>query len=99
MTGISGHVRRNTHLADGIHSYRHVKAATERLVVEALAAIEQAPATPVQGELTLTQEHPLIHSGDDYAELFARGAAQPESSTDASKNTSTPNATITETNA
>lgn len=64
-------------LADGIHSYRHVKAATEKLVAEALAAIDHADATPVQGELALTQEHPLIRSGDDYADLFARGAANP----------------------
>jgi len=78
-------------LADGIHSYRHVKAATEKLVAEALAAIDHADATQVQGELALTQEHPLIRSGDDYAELFARGAGQP--------NTNTPNTTITEINA
>lgn len=64
-------------LADGIYSYRHVKAATEKLVAQALAAIDNADATPVQGELALTQEHPLIRSGDDYADLFARGAAQP----------------------
>ena len=68
-------------LADGIHSYRHVKAATEKLVAEALAAIDHADATPVQGELALTQEHPLIRSGDDYAELFARGAARPNTNT------------------
>ena len=43
---------------------------------EALAAIEHAQATPVQGELALTQEHPLIRCADDYAELFAQGAAQ-----------------------
>ncbi len=74
-------------LADGVHSYRHVKAATEKMVAQALAAIDHADATPVQGELALTQEHPLIRSGDDYAELFARGAAQP--------NTNTPNQSIT----
>jgi transposase len=68
-------------LADGIHSYRHVKAATEKLVAQALAAIDNADATPVQGELALTQEHPLIRSGDDYADLFARGAAQPTAHT------------------
>ncbi len=68
-------------LADGIHSYRHVKAATEKLVAEALAAIDHAEATPVQGELALTQEHPLIRSGDDYAELFARSAAHPTAHT------------------
>ena len=81
-------------LADGIYSYRHVKAATERLVTEALAAIDTAQATPAQGELALTQEHPLIRSADDYAELFARGAAQPDIGTD----TSTSNTTITEIN-
>jgi len=35
----------------------------------------------VQGELALTQDHPLIRSADDYAEVFARGAAQPDIST------------------
>jgi len=44
----------------------------------------------VQGELALTQDHPLIRSTDDYAELFARGAAQAD--------TGTPNTTITEIN-
>ena len=68
-------------LADGIHSYRHVKAATEKLVAEALAAIDRADTTPKQGELALTQEHPLIRGVDDYAELFARGAAQPHTNT------------------
>ena len=68
-------------LADGIYSYRHVKAATEKLVAEALAAIDQADAAPAQGELALTQEHALIRGGDDYAELFARGAAQNDIST------------------
>jgi transposase len=68
-------------LADGIHSYRHVKSATDKLVAEALAAIDHADAAPAQGELALTQEHPLIRSTDDYAELFARGAAQPNTNT------------------
>jgi transposase len=77
-------------LTDGIYSYRHVKVATERLVTEALAAIDRADVAPVQGELALTQDHPLIRSADDYAELFARGAAQPD--------TGTANTTITEIN-
>ena len=47
-------------------------------MADALAAIDHADATPAQGELALTQEHPLIRGGDDYAELFARGAAQPD---------------------
>jgi transposase len=64
-------------IADGIHSYKHVKALTEKLVADALAAIDRADATPVQTELALTQEHPLIRSVDDYADLFAHGAAQP----------------------
>mgnify|MGYP003492424822 CR=1 FL=1 len=65
-------------LAEGIYSYRHVKTATEALVAQALAAIDRADAAPAQGELALTQEHPLIRSSDDYAELFARAAAQPD---------------------
>ncbi|SCC93374.1 Integrase catalytic region [Thiomonas sp. X19] len=59
-------------ITDGLHSYRHVKAITERLVADALAALD----APQQAELALTQEHPLIRSADVYAELFARGAAQ-----------------------
>ena len=76
-------------IADGIYSYRHVKAATEKLVTEALAAIDHADATPVQGELALTQDHPLIRSADDYAELFARGATHPTSHTTPTPSTTT----------
>ncbi|WP_026284974.1 IS21 family transposase [Thiomonas sp. FB-6] len=61
-----------TAIDDGLYSYRHVKALTERLVAAALAALDMPP----QAELDLAQEHPLIRPGDDYAELFARGAAQ-----------------------
>ena len=63
-------------MADGIHSYRHVKALTEKLVADALAIIDAADG-PRQGELALTQEHPLIRPADIYAELFSRCAAQP----------------------
>jgi transposase len=77
-------------LADGIYSYRHVKASTEKLVAEALAAIDHADAAPAQGELALTQEHALIRGGDDYADLFARGAAQPDTSAIAGTIASTP---------
>ena len=63
-------------IADGIHSYRHVKVLTEKLVADALAAIDNADG-PRQGELALTQEHPLIRSVDIYAELFTRCTAQP----------------------
>ena len=59
-------------IADGVHSYRHVKALTEKLVADALAAIDG----PRQGELALTQEHALIRPADIYADLFARCAAQ-----------------------
>ena len=64
-------------LADGIYSYRHVKAATEKLVAEALAAIDHADAAPAQGE--------------DCTELFARGAAQPGTNTVANTIASNPN--------
>lgn len=55
-------------ITDGAYSYRHVKALTEKFV---------ADAAPRQGELALTQEHPLIRPADIYAELFSRCAAQP----------------------
>jgi len=64
-------------LSDGIHSYKHVKALTEQLVVKALTAIDSAPdASPAQTELPLTQTHPLIRSPDEYADLFARCSTQ-----------------------
>jgi transposase len=66
-------------LAEGIHSYQHVKRLTLKLVADALAAID---AEPRQGELELTQEHPLICPSQVYAELFARCAAQPSSTHD-----------------
>ena len=70
-------------LVDGIHSYQHVKRLTQKLVADALAAIDAATEEqPQQGELALTQEHPLIRPVQIYAELFARCAAQPPSTLD-----------------
>jgi transposase len=67
-------------IADGVHSYRHVKAITEKLVAEALAAIDAAPASPETGppgaSSELTQAHPLIRPADEYGELFSRCASQ-----------------------
>lgn len=73
-------------IAEGVHSYQHVKRLTEKLVADALAAIDAA--TPPPGsQMSLIQEHPLIRAPDEYAELFARGAAHPVHS---STNPSTP---------
>lgn len=55
---------------DGVRSYKQIKALTERLLGEALADLD----VPVQGELALTQDDPLIRAGDDYADLFNLGA-------------------------
>ena len=60
-------------IEEGIHSYHHVKAITERLVAQALAQLDAAtaptaPATP-------TQAHDLIRNPQEYGELFARAAA------------------------
>jgi transposase len=57
-------------LHEGIGSYKQIKALTERLLNDALADID----APVQGELALTQDDPLIRSGEDYADLFTLGA-------------------------
>ena len=82
LWGIVGLVRRyprrlidaacETASREGAPSYRQVKALTERLLEQALADLD----TPIQGELPLTQEHPLIRGGDDYADLFSLGARQ-----------------------
>jgi hypothetical protein len=57
-------------LHEGIGSYKQIKALAERLLNEALADID----APLQGELVLTQDDPLIRSGEDYADLFTLGA-------------------------
>jgi transposase len=57
-------------LQENVRSYQSIKTLTERLLAEALAALD----VPAQGELDLRQEHPLIRDGDDYADLFAQAA-------------------------
>jgi transposase len=57
-------------LRDGVRSYKQIQALTERLLSETLAAID----APVQSELPLTQDDPLIRGGEDYADLFTLGA-------------------------
>ena len=59
-------------LREGVQSYLHIKALTERLFSDALAGMD----VPIQGELLLTQADPLIRDGEDYADLFTRGAQQ-----------------------
>jgi transposase len=60
-------------IEDGVHSYRHIKLWTERLVNEALALID-TPAPHDSGSAVLTQSHPLIRAADDYADLFTQAA-------------------------
>lgn len=82
LWGIVGLARRNPRrfvnaaceraMHEGVTSYGHIKALTERLVSEALQSLD----TPVQAELALTQSHALIRDGTDYAELFSLGAQQ-----------------------
>ena len=59
-------------MEDGVHSYKYVKTITERLVADALAAMDAPP----QQESPLTQSHALIRSTDEYGDLFAQCAAQ-----------------------
>jgi hypothetical protein len=56
-------------LSENVCSYKSIQILIERLLAAALADID----TPVQGELDLTQQHPLIRDGDDYADLFTLG--------------------------
>lgn len=82
LWGIVGLVRRyprslveracETALQEGCRSYRQIHLLTQRLLDETLATLD----APIQGELTLTQQHPLIRDGEDYADLFSLGARQ-----------------------
>ena len=70
-------------MQDGVHSYKHVKAITERLVADALAAMDAATApgtstcTTPTTELApeLAQQHALIREANEYGDLFAQCAA------------------------
>ena len=66
-------------LEQGVHSYRHVKVLTEQSVTDALEALEAGSPRPPRIHSTLTQQHALIRSADEYGELFAHAAtaAQP----------------------
>ena len=57
-------------LNENVRSYKSIQILTERLLGAALADID----APIQGEFDLTQQHPLIRDGDDYADLFTLGA-------------------------
>ncbi len=61
-----------TALREGSGSYRRVRDLTERLTEAALNTLDASP----QGQLPLTQQHDLIRDGEDYANLFTRGAQQ-----------------------
>jgi len=65
-------------LDEGVHSYRHVKALTERLVAQALERLDRQerlegaePGPPAGGPV---QAHELIRSPQEYGELFAKAA-------------------------
>jgi len=61
-------------LDDGLYSYSHVKAITERLVADALRRMDSAEPATQQGS-SPTQAHDLIRSPQEYGELFAIAAA------------------------
>jgi transposase len=57
-------------IEQGIHSYKHVKALTERMVAEALAALEAADTAPDPGRSELAQANALIRDTREYGSLF-----------------------------
>ncbi len=68
-------------LDDGVLSYRHVKALTERRVTDALALLQEQPASSAASTAsTPTQDHELIRSPQEYGDLFALAAASTEAS-------------------
>ena len=56
--------------AGNVRSSKNVRLIADRVFEAALARLEQ----PAQAELPLTQDHPLIRTGDEYAALFNLGA-------------------------
>ena len=71
-------------IEQGVHSYKHVKALTERLVAEALAAINADGAVPDTGHAALIQEHALIRDTQEYGSLFTLAANQAGTSSNVS---------------
>ena len=63
-------------IEQGIHSYKHVKVLTERLVAEALAAIDAAGDAADTGRTDLAQEHALIRDTQEYGSLFTLAATK-----------------------
>jgi transposase len=65
-------------LEQGVYSYKRVLALTERVMAQALAALEAAPGradAPAPATASaLTQQHELIRHADEYADLFAHAA-------------------------
>ncbi|GDX56359.1 putative transposase [Comamonadaceae bacterium] len=59
-------------MAQGVYSYSLVKTLAERLLSDALLLLD----APIQIASPLTQSHPLIRQGGDYADLFTLGAQQ-----------------------
>lgn len=57
-------------LCDGVRDYKSIQNYTERLLQQALKALDAPPAV----DESLTQQHPLIRDGEEYAALFALGA-------------------------
>jgi transposase len=82
MWGIVGLVRRYPRrlinsacelaMTQGVYSYGHVKTLTEQLMEDALALLD----APDCAEVSLTQSHALIRTGNDYADLFTLGTQQ-----------------------
>ena len=72
-------------LAQGIRSYKHVRALAEQLLASAIDQVEgtqgelplDAPAAP-----SLTQQHDLIRSPAEYAEFFTRTTQHPPATGD-----------------
>jgi hypothetical protein len=71
-------------IEQGVHSYKHIKALTVRLVAEALAAINADGAVPDTGHAALIQEHALIRDTQEYGSLFSLAANQAGTGSNAS---------------
>ncbi len=75
---------------EGVHSYHHVKALTQRLVAQALARLADQDEVASAHPAVTTQAHALIRDSDEYGALFASAAGRATSSPSVTTSATTP---------
>lgn len=61
-------------MAQGVYSYKLIKALTEQLMAQALSDLAANTTTATPLTKALTQQHALIRDADEYGDLFAQAS-------------------------